>query len=411
MAGHDGQQPIRRLPQARRGVASTGLVRAVVTTECREAGSTQEAWMVTSAARGSPTPISFDEVGDPAGFPVLFHHGAPCSRLLPDWWDPLAKARGLRIVCFDRPGYGDSPAQPGRTVLDVVAATSRARGRARDRAVRVLGRLQWCSVRGRLCGDARRAGGGRRRRRGGAPNDGSPDWLPEWARESSTEEIERHFWPALAGRRSVVADALQQSAAELRAFDVPGWLEAWSDVFSPADKRALDGQTAAYLLGNIQEALRPGIDGWVDDEIAFAQPWRVDLADVRQPAAIWHGDEDRIVAPATRDCWPPGSRAPRSSWSKARDTHHSSSGRWSRRSTGSHSMSGPRRQVAPLRARLPRSDGALTRSPSACSRSSRRQRPSPPAVDLLPRRRVAEPRAADALALSGALAVGSLGAA
>ena len=42
--------------------------------------------------------------------------------------------------------------------------------------------------------------------------------------------------------------------------------------------------------------LRPGIDGWVDDEIAFAQPWRVNLAAVRQPAAIWHGDEDRIVA-------------------------------------------------------------------------------------------------------------------
>ena len=44
--------------------------------------------------------------------------------------------------------------------------------------------------------------------------------------------------------------------------------------------------------------LRPGIDGWVDDEFAFAQPWRVNLAAVRQPAAIWHGDEDRIVAPA-----------------------------------------------------------------------------------------------------------------
>lgn len=122
--------------------------------------------MVTSAARGSPTPISFDEVGDPAGFPVVFHHGAPCSRLLPDGWDPLAKTRGLRIVCFDRPGYGDWPAQPGRTVLDVVAATSRAADELGIERFASWGRLQWCSVRGRLCGDSRRAGGGRRRRRG-----------------------------------------------------------------------------------------------------------------------------------------------------------------------------------------------------------------------------------------------------
>ena len=254
--------------------------------------------MVTSAARGSPTPISFDEVGDPAGFPVVFHHGAPCSRLLPDWWDSLAKARGLRIVCFDRPGYGDWPAQPGRTVLDVVAATSRAAdelGIERFASWGVSSGVPFAVACAAILGERVAAVAAVA---GGAPNDGSPDWLPEWARESSTEEIERHFRPALAGRRSVVADALQQSAAELRAFDVPGWLEAWSDVFSPADKRALDGQTAAYLLGNIQEALRPGIDGWVDDEIAFAQPWRVDLADVRQPAAIWHGDEDRIIAPA-----------------------------------------------------------------------------------------------------------------
>src|SRR4029078_6069046 len=132
---------------------------------------------------------------DPAGFPVVFHHGAPCSRLVPDWWDSLAKTRGLRIVCVDRPGYRDWPAQPGRTVLDVVAATSRAAdelGIERFASWGVSSGVPFavaCAgiLGGRVAAVAAVAGG--------APTDGSPDWLPEWARESSTEEIERHFRP------------------------------------------------------------------------------------------------------------------------------------------------------------------------------------------------------------------------
>jgi pimeloyl-ACP methyl ester carboxylesterase len=254
--------------------------------------------MVTIIPAGGGAAISFDEVGDPAGFPVVFHNGTPCSRLLPDWWDSLAKARGLRIVCFDRPGYGNWPAQPGRTVLDVVAATARAADMLGiDRFVSwgasggVPFAIGCAAVLGERVPAVVVVGGG-------APNDGSPDWLPEWARDASPEDIERGFRPALAGDRPAVAEAVQQSAAELRGFDVPGWLEAWSDVFSPADKRALDAKMAGFLLGNIQEALRPGIEGWVDDQIAWAQPWGIDVAAVRQPAAIWHGEEDRMKTPA-----------------------------------------------------------------------------------------------------------------
>ena len=45
-----------------------------------------------------------------------------------------------------------------------------------------------------------------------------------------------------------------------------------------------------------------GIEGWVDDQIAWAQPWGVELAAVRQPAAIWHGEEDRMKTPASAAC-------------------------------------------------------------------------------------------------------------
>ena len=62
--------------------------------------------------------LAVEESGDPAGRPVLVHMGTPNSRHLygPNVRD--AAARGLRLIGYDRPGYGGSSPQPGRPVAD-----------------------------------------------------------------------------------------------------------------------------------------------------------------------------------------------------------------------------------------------------------------------------------------------------
>ena len=62
--------------------------------------------------------LAVEESGDPAGRPVLVHMGTPNSRRLygPNVRD--AAARGLRLISYDRPGYGGSSPQPERTVAD-----------------------------------------------------------------------------------------------------------------------------------------------------------------------------------------------------------------------------------------------------------------------------------------------------
>jgi len=61
--------------------------------------------------------LSYAEWGDPSGVPVLLFHGSPASRLFCP--DPAATAAaGVRLVTIDRPGYGRSDHQPGRTILD-----------------------------------------------------------------------------------------------------------------------------------------------------------------------------------------------------------------------------------------------------------------------------------------------------
>ena len=58
------------------------------------------------------------ERGDPNGRPVLVHNGSPNSRLMYEPDVRLAEGQGVRMISYDRPGYGGSTPQPGRTVAD-----------------------------------------------------------------------------------------------------------------------------------------------------------------------------------------------------------------------------------------------------------------------------------------------------
>jgi pimeloyl-ACP methyl ester carboxylesterase len=64
--------------------------------------------------------IHIVEAGQPNGVPILVHNGTPGSRLLYHPWVKDAESRGIRLISYDRPGYGGplpsqdvpSPAQP-----------------------------------------------------------------------------------------------------------------------------------------------------------------------------------------------------------------------------------------------------------------------------------------------------------
>jgi pimeloyl-ACP methyl ester carboxylesterase len=58
----------------------------------------------------------FGGPGDAGATAVLWCHGGPGSRLEPTYVAADAAAVGLRCIGIDRPGYGGSTVQPGRTV-------------------------------------------------------------------------------------------------------------------------------------------------------------------------------------------------------------------------------------------------------------------------------------------------------
>ena len=61
---------------------------------------------------GTGGTLALRQSGDPDGKPLVYFHGTPSSRLEPAFADELAAELGIRVLCFDRPGYGDSPARP-----------------------------------------------------------------------------------------------------------------------------------------------------------------------------------------------------------------------------------------------------------------------------------------------------------
>src|SRR5258706_16277374 len=67
----------------------------------------------TEVGRGGRV-LRVRDVGDPDGAVVVYFHGTPGSRLDVCFGEQLAAERGVRLVAFDRPGYGGSPPAPLR---------------------------------------------------------------------------------------------------------------------------------------------------------------------------------------------------------------------------------------------------------------------------------------------------------
>jgi pimeloyl-ACP methyl ester carboxylesterase len=63
--------------------------------------------------------LSTQVYGDPDGWPVFLLHGTPGSRKGPHPRAAVLHRLGVRLISFDRPGYGGSDRREGRRVADV----------------------------------------------------------------------------------------------------------------------------------------------------------------------------------------------------------------------------------------------------------------------------------------------------
>jgi pimeloyl-ACP methyl ester carboxylesterase len=230
------------------------------------------------------------ERGAPDGKPVLLHNGTPNSRLMYEPQVRLAERQGIRLISYDRPGYGGSTPHPGRTVADC----------AQDvRAIAAGLGIERLAVSGIS---------------GGGPHALAcaallPDLVPavavlassapwgadgldyfEGMGELNAEDTRLFLEDRVAARAKCEQDRLE--SLEVSAEQVH---EGLKTLLSPADAAVLTGELAQYLVDCMRSGLAPGAEGWWEDDVALMQPWGFELSSIRTPVLLYHGRQDRFV--------------------------------------------------------------------------------------------------------------------
>ena len=299
------QRVTRRAVGAGCGVGSARLsgrrvlpsARIVWTSEELRAGG----WVSAETVEvGDGRTLAFEAVGDPAGAPVFVIHGTPGCRLSGRHPD-LARvsAAGLRLVTYDRPGYGRSTRQPGRRVVDCVgdvAACADELGIQRFAVSGVSGGGPHAlAIAARLPERVTRVACVV----GGAPYDAED---LEWFAGMDPVNVREFGW-ALAGE-GVLAPELRRQAQEAldRVDEDPAALLADVEL-SESDRTILgDPGFRETLRAATHEMFAAGVWGWVDDDLAFVQPWGFELQELRIPVEIRYGITDALV-PAAHGRW------------------------------------------------------------------------------------------------------------
>lgn len=223
------------------------------------------------------------------GLPLVFNHGTPGAGTPLRVLERAAHARGLRVVSPSRPGYGRSSRHEGRRVVDVVADTSSV--------LAALG-ADRCLVAGWSGGGPHSLACAARLPEvaaslviaGVAPHDGEGlDWLAGMGQDNLDE-----FGAAMDGPVALrnFLDAARELVKDVSAGDIVASL---SSLLPEVDRAVITDEFGEDLATSFHEALRDGVDGWLDDDLAFVSPWGFDLGEITVPTAIWQGSEDLMV--------------------------------------------------------------------------------------------------------------------
>jgi pimeloyl-ACP methyl ester carboxylesterase len=244
--------------------------------------------------------LTFAEWGDPHGYPVFALHGTPNSRFARHYEESKYVEAGARVITYDRPGYGGSDRHRGRRVVDCVGDVAAIADE--------LGIDRFAVMGGSGGGPHALAVAARMPERAGratcsvgpAPFDAEGlDWL-EGMDPLNVKELE---W-ARQGEEVLVPELEREAAEALERIAVdPSKIlgDEWG--LSEADRAELARPERGEIIRqDTREAMRQGVWGWVDDDLALVSPWGFDVAEIRIPTRIVYGATD-VLVPAQHGEW------------------------------------------------------------------------------------------------------------
>lgn len=227
--------------------------------------------------------LAFADIGDAHWPCVLFFHGAPSSRLRLAYLESEFLARKIRVVSPDRPGYGGSTIQAGRSMNDwagdvaaliehlgldriMVAGHSSGGPYALACAALIPGRIVGTIVLGGVT---------------------DMSWAGAW--DGYLESEARLM-------RLPTETAVIQACEALYGKDGAGFMSASGIALSEPDERLYSDESVARLLSLARaEAFRQGVAGYAQDIFIQGRPWPFDPGDIATRVLVVHGEFDTML--------------------------------------------------------------------------------------------------------------------
>jgi pimeloyl-ACP methyl ester carboxylesterase len=255
---------------------------------------TNETTMITT---GDGRRLCVQSAGAADGRPIVVHHGTPGSRHLSDDWVAAAAADGVRLISYDRPGYGGSTPQPGRTVAD---CASDVRAIAAEFGYGLVAVWGWsgggphalaCAalLPDLVCAVASL---------GSIAPYGPPDLdYFDGMGQENVDDIKLQLADPATAHRNLVSDrdgVLSMTEDQVGGLGADSQ-QGFASLVSPEDAAAMRAGLGAWWLRSMQIGLEPGDDGWWDDGVAHFGDWGFDASAIGVPVQLWHGRHDRFV--------------------------------------------------------------------------------------------------------------------
>ncbi|SHM71746.1 alpha/beta fold hydrolase [Cryptosporangium aurantiacum] len=241
--------------------------------------------------------LTVSVVGPEHGWPVFLLHGTPGSRTGPQPRATVLYRRGVRLISYDRPGYGGSTRYPDRRIVHAAADVAAIADDLRISRFSVVGRSGGgphalaCAVMlphrihrvATLCSMA--------------PNYADIDWY-----SGMTEENVAEFSKASDADESALNGRLLWRALRTAA-DPRSLLDHLLPQMVTADQMVLsDAPIQVLLVDAYGEAVRSGPFGWIDDVLALRGDWGFRVEDITVPVRVWHGADDNF-SPVSHARW------------------------------------------------------------------------------------------------------------
>jgi pimeloyl-ACP methyl ester carboxylesterase len=242
--------------------------------------------------------------GDPDGQPVFLMHGMPGSRLGPRPRGIVLERMGIRLISYDRPGYGLSSRHAGRTVADAALDVEKIADHLGLDEFAVIGRSGG-GPHALACAAHLR---GRIQRAAILVSFAPPDatglvWNAGMTAKNvqSFAETDRTAATAPAGAPPMIAGIALQAAGLQE--DPESLIKFLQPQLTESDRRFVEDRAMRNLLtATYAEAVLKGDGGWIDDNIAIRSQWDFKFEDVFCPVLLWHGGDDRF-SPVSHTLW------------------------------------------------------------------------------------------------------------